>query len=263
MPSIILVVDDQESIRHFVSHALTDSGYEVWSAESGEQALARLAETPPDLVLLDLKLNNLDGIEVLKRAKELHRELPVIMMTAHGDVETAVEAMKAGAFDFVTKPVHLDQLQVLVERGLESQKLIRELEHYRRKDRAHYSLDFVRGQSPAIQRVYQIAEQVALSDTTSVLIEGESGTGKELVASIIHEKSTRKDKPFLEINCAAIPKELLESRALRAREGGVHRRPPAEAGPPRARQRRHPVPGRSGRDEPPAPGEAPAACSSA
>ena len=219
MPSVILVVDDQESIRHFVSHALTDSGYEVWSAESGEQALARLAETPPDLVLLDLKLNNLDGIEVLKRAKELHRELPVIMMTAHGDVETAVEAMKAGAFDFVTKPVHLDQLQVLVERGLESQKLIRELEHYRRKDRAHYSLDFVRGQSPAIQRVYQIAEQVALSDTTSVLIEGESGTGKQLVASIIHEKSTRKDKPFLEINCAAIPKDLLESELFGHEKG--------------------------------------------
>src|SRR5262245_44160794 len=165
MPSIILVVDDQESIRHFVSHALTDSGYEVWSAESGAQALARLAATPPALLFLDLKLNTLYGIEVRKRAKELHRELPVIMMTAHGDVETAVEAMKAGAFDFVTKPVHLDQLQVLVERGLESQKIMRELEHYRRKDRAHFSVDFVRGSSPAIQRVSQMAEQGAQSDT--------------------------------------------------------------------------------------------------
>jgi DNA-binding NtrC family response regulator len=219
MPSIILVVDDQESIRHFVSHALTDSGYEVWSVESGAEALTRMGDSPPDLVLLDLKLNDMDGIDVLKRAKDLHREVPVIMMTAHGDVETAVEAMKAGAFDFVTKPVHLDQLQVLVERGLESQKIMRELEHYRRKDRAHFSLDFVRGASPAIHRVYQMAEQVAMSDTTSVLIEGESGTGKQLVASIIHEKSSRKDKPFLEINCAAIPKDLLESELFGHEKG--------------------------------------------
>ena len=219
MPSIILVVDDQESIRHFVSHALTDSGYEVWSVESGAEALTRLGDSPPDLVLLDLKLNDMDGLDVLKRAKDLHRELPVIMMTAHGDVETAVEAMKAGAFDFVTKPVHLDQLQVLVERGLESQKMMRELEHYRRKDRAHFSVDVVRGSSPAIHRVYQMAEQVAMSDTTSVLIEGESGTGKQLVASIIHEKSSRKDKPFLEINCAAIPKDLLESELFGHEKG--------------------------------------------
>ena len=219
MPSVILVVDDQESIRHFVSHALTDSGYEVWSAENGRKAIERLSEGPPDLVLLDLKLGDVDGLDVLKKAKEMYKELPVIIMTAHGDVESAVEAMKAGAFDFVTKPVHLDQLQVLVERGLESQKLWRELEHLRRKDRARSGLDFVRGASPAILRVYQIAEQVAQSDTTSVLIEGESGTGKQLVATIIHEKSSRKDKPFLEINCAAIPKDLLESELFGHEKG--------------------------------------------
>jgi DNA-binding NtrC family response regulator len=219
MASVILVVDDQESIRHFVSNALTDSGYEVWSAENGRSALERLAEGPPDLILLDLKLGDLDGLEVLRRAKEMYKELPVIIMTAHADVESAVEAMKGGAYDFVTKPLHLDQLRVLVERGLESQKLIRELELLRRKDRARLALDFVRGTSPAIQRVYQIAEQVAQSESTSVLIEGESGTGKQLVASIIHDKSTRREKPFLEINCAAIPKDLLESELFGHEKG--------------------------------------------
>jgi DNA-binding NtrC family response regulator len=219
MPSVIFVIDDQETIRHFVSHALTDAGYEVWSADSGRDALERLNDGPPDLILLDLKLGDMDGLDVLKRTKEMYKELPVIIMTAHGDVESAVGAMKAGAFDFVTKPVHLEQLQVLVERGVESQKLIRELAHLRRKDRARYSVDFVRGTSPAIQRVYQVAEQLASSDTTSVLIEGESGTGKQLVASIIHEKSTRKEKPFLEINCAAIPKDLLESELFGHEKG--------------------------------------------
>ncbi len=219
MASVILVVDDQESIRHFVSNALTDSGYEVWDADSGRCALERLAEGPPDLILLDLKLEDMDGLEVLKRTKEMYRELPVIIMTAHADVESAVEAMKTGAFDFVTKPLHLDQLRLLVERGLESQKLIRELELLRRKDRARLSIDFVRGTSPAILRVYQIAEQVAQSESTSVLISGESGTGKQLVASIIHDKSTRRDKPFLEINCAAIPKDLLESELFGHEKG--------------------------------------------
>jgi DNA-binding NtrC family response regulator len=219
MPSVILVVDDQEPICQFVSKALTDSGYEVWTADSGRKALERLAEAPPDLILLDLKLGDIDGIDILKRAKEMYKELPVIMMTAHGDVGSAVEAMKAGALDFVTKPLNLEQLQMLVERGLESQKIWRELEHLRRKDRARFSVDLVRGASPAMQRVYQVAEQVAQSDTTSVLIEGESGTGKQLVASIIHEQSNRKDKPFLEINCAAIPRDLLESELFGHEKG--------------------------------------------
>jgi DNA-binding NtrC family response regulator len=219
MQSVILVVDDQESIRHFVSQALSDAGHEVWSAASGKEALQRLGDGPPDLVLLDLKLGDMDGLEILRRAKETYKELPVIMMTAHGDVESAVDAMKGGAFDFVTKPVHLDQLQVLVDRGLESQKLRRELEHLRRKDRARFASGFVQGTSPKMQEVYSIAEQVALSDTTSVLIEGESGTGKQLVATIIHESSPRHDKPFLEINCAAIPKELLESELFGHEKG--------------------------------------------
>jgi DNA-binding NtrC family response regulator len=219
MQSVILVVDDQESIRHFVSQALSDAGHEVLTAASGNEALERLKDGPPDLILLDLKLGDIDGLDVLRKAKELYKELPIIMMTAHGDVESAVEAMKAGAFDFVTKPVHLDQLQVLVDRGLESQKLRRELEHLRRKDRARFSSGHVQGTSRAMQEVYDIAEQVAKSDTTSVLIEGESGTGKQLVATIIHEQSPRHDKPFLEINCAAIPKELLESELFGHEKG--------------------------------------------
>lgn len=226
MASVILVVDDNESIRNFVTQAFSDNGYEVWTAENGRKALERLADGPPDLILLDLRLSDTpgepQGLDVLRRSKEMHKELPVIIMTGHADVQSAVEAMKTGAFDFVEKDAKGDFLQHLemrAQRALESQKMWRELEHLRRKDRARISLEFVRGQSSAMQHVYQIAEQVAQSDTTSVLIEGESGTGKQLVATIIHERSNRKDKPFLEINCAAIPRDLLESELFGYEKG--------------------------------------------
>jgi DNA-binding NtrC family response regulator len=215
----ILVVDDQESIRHFIQKALEDEGYEVASAATGGDAIRMIETDLPDLVLLDLRLPDTHGLDVLKRAKEVADELTVIIMTAFGDVESAVRAMKMGAFDYVTKPIHLEQLSLLVEKGLESQKLWRELQHHRRQQKQMFSKDFVRGVSRRILDVYSVAERVAESDTTSVLIEGESGTGKQLVASLIHESSSRRDKPFLEINCAAIPKTLLESELFGHEKG--------------------------------------------
>jgi DNA-binding NtrC family response regulator len=215
----ILVVDDQDSIRHFIQKSLQDEGYEVATAATGAEAVQRIETDLPDLVLLDLRLPDAHGLDILRRAKEVAEELTVIIMTAFGDVDTAVRAMKLGAFDYVTKPIHLEQLLLLVEKGLESQKLWRELQHHRRQQQQKFSKDFVRGTSPSILDIYSIAERVAKSDTTSVLIEGESGTGKQLVASLIHESSSRRAKPFLEINCAAIPKNLLESELFGHEKG--------------------------------------------
>jgi two-component system response regulator AtoC len=208
MTGTILVVDDQESIRHFVSRNLEDEGHEVVCASTGKQALSSVRSHRPDLVLLDLRLPDLSGLEVLRRIKEEDKDLCVIIMTAFGDVESAVKAMKYGAFDYVNKPINLDQLQLMVEKALESQTLRRELNHLRER---RFSKEFIRGQSPMILQVYDIVDQVAKSESTSVLIEGESGTGKELIANLIHDQSSRREKPFLEINCAAIPRELLES----------------------------------------------------
>jgi len=208
MTANILVVDDQESIRHFISKNLEDEGYDVSCASGGKEALAAIRSHKPDLVLLDLRLPDINGLEVLRRGREEDKELCVIIMTAFGDVESAVKAMKYGAFDYVNKPINLDQLQIMVEKALESQTLKRELKHLRER---RFSKDFIRGRSPRILQVYEIVDQVAKSESTSVLIEGESGTGKELIANLIHEQSSRREKPFLEINCAAIPRELLES----------------------------------------------------
>ncbi len=208
MTAGILVVDDQESIRHFISKNLEDEGYDVSCASGGKEALAAIRGGAPDVVLLDLRLPDFSGLEVLRRAREEDKDLCVIIMTAFGDVDSAVKAMKYGAFDYVNKPINLDQLQLLVEKALESQTLRRELKHLRER---RFSKDYIRGQSPLIQRVYDVVDQVAKSESTSVLIEGESGTGKELIANLIHDQSARREKAFLEINCAAIPRELLES----------------------------------------------------
>ncbi len=215
----ILIVDDQESIRHFIEKAMADEGYQVTTAGDGQGGLAAVATDMPDLVLLDLRLPDVHGLEVLKKLKEDDPDLQVIIMTAFGDVESAVRAMKLGAHDYINKPINLEQLFLTVNKALESRKLWRELRHLRRRQSDRAARDFVRGESPAMREVYETIEQVAKSDSTSVLIQGESGTGKEHLANMIHDLSTRQDKPFLEINCAAIPKELLESELFGHEKG--------------------------------------------
>ena len=211
MPSSILIVDDQESIRHFLERALCADGHEVRCAADGGTALSLFDRQAPDLVILDLRLPDTSGLKLLTLFKERVPEIPVVMMTAYAEVETAVQAMKQGAFDYLVKPVNLDQLRLVGAKALESVRVWRELQHHRRVERDRLTQNFVRGVSPAIRAVYDIVEKVAQSDTTSVLITGESGTGKQIVAGLIHEQSPRAGKPFLEINCAAIPRELLES----------------------------------------------------
>jgi two-component system, NtrC family, response regulator AtoC len=211
MPSSILIVDDQDSIRHFLEKALREEGHEVWSAACGTEATALFDGQTPDLVLCDLRLPDTTGLKLLTHFKERAAEIPVILMTAFAEVETAVQAMKQGAYDYLTKPVNLEQVKVVCAKALESVRIWRELEHHRRMDRERAWQHFVRGVSPRILQVYEIAEKVAGSESTSVLITGDSGTGKQIIANLIHAQGPRASKPFLEINCAAIPRELLES----------------------------------------------------
>ena len=219
MQSSILIVDDQESIRHFLERSLSEDGHEVRCAADGAAAVTLFDEHTPDLLILDLRLPDTTGLKLLAIFKERVPELPVIMMTAFAEVETAVQAMKQGAFDYLTKPVNLDQLRVVCHKALETARVSRELEHHRRVERERFRRDFVRGTSPSIRAVYDIVEKVAQSDNTSVLITGESGTGKQIIANLIHRQSPRANKPFLEINCAAIPRELLESELFGHEKG--------------------------------------------
>ena len=211
MKPVVLLVDDEDTIRLFLEKTLRDEGYEALTASTGAEALELTRSELPDLILLDLKLPDINGIEVLQRVKEEVPEVSVIMLTAFGDIETAVSAIKKGAFDFVSKPVNLEQLLLAVEKGLESQKLNRELFQLRRRLKIEMDDGHVPGESAQMKEIYDVVKAVAQSETTTVLIQGESGTGKELIANMIHRYSPRHDKAFLEINCASLPEELLES----------------------------------------------------
>jgi DNA-binding NtrC family response regulator len=213
----ILVVDDQDSIRHFVTKALEEDGFTVTTAGSVREAREIIDRDLPDLGIFDLKLPDGTGLELLSEIKRIQPEVSVIMMTAFGELETAVEAMSAGAFWFVKKPFQNDELLALVARALESQKLWLELRRLRHH--AFADEEFLHSSCPSMQEAYAISEQVARGDTTSVLIEGESGTGKEYFANLIHRMSARHDRPFVEINCAAIPSELLESELFGHEKG--------------------------------------------
>ncbi len=217
--SVILLVDDQDTIRFFLEKTLTQEGYETVTARTGAEALEKAKEIIPDLVLLDLKLPDMNGLEVLKQIKEIFPEIGVVMITAFGDIETAVSAMKSGAYDFVSKPINLDQLLMVITKGLESARLNREVLQLKREMDPELGFDYILGDSPAMKRVYDTVKQVAQSDTTTVLIEGESGVGKEMIARLIHQFSSRSEKPFLDINCASLPEQLLESELFGYEKG--------------------------------------------
>ncbi len=219
MKPVILLVDDEDTIRLFLEKTLRDEGYEAITAATGGAALELTRSELPDLVLLDLKLPDMSGLEVLQRIKEEVPETCVIMLTAFGDIETAVTAMKNKAFDFVSKPVNLEQLLITIAKGLESQKLIRELFELRRRFKLDLGEDYIPGESRQMKDIYEIVKRVAQSDTTTILIQGESGTGKEMIANMIHRYSSRRDQPFLEINCASLPEELLESELFGHEKG--------------------------------------------
>lgn len=216
--SSILVVEDKDSVRRMLADALTSSGHDVEVARNGHSAIEKTKNTRFDLVLTDLKLPEMDGLEVLAAVKERDAETAVIVMSAYGTIETAVEAMKKGAFDFLTKPFDPDHLNVLIDRALETRRLMAENSLLRKElaDRSGYTQ--IIGTSPVMLEVEHLVKKVAGSETT-VLFLGESGTGKELFAAGVHHLSPRKDKPYITINCAAIPRELLENELFGSEQG--------------------------------------------
>lgn len=211
----ILIVDDEESIRESLRGILQDEGFRTLFAENGEQGLALVKEESPDLVLLDIWMPGMDGLETLQRVREGYPEQLVIMMSGHGTIETAVKATKLGAYDFIEKPLSLEKVLLCVQNAMKVGQLVEENRSLRAKLAKEYEMI---GNSPAIRH---LKEQIAIAAPTSgwVLITGENGTGKELVARATHHLSRRRDKPFVEVNCAAIPEELIESELFGHEKG--------------------------------------------
>ena len=207
----ILVIDDEPTLRESLQIALTASGYELKTARTGEEGLELFARESPDLVLLDHWLPGINGDQVLQRIKDANPEIPVIIMTAQGSVDLAVQSMKMGAFDFLVKPFELDQIEALVQKGLERTRLKKELEWLRAQYREKFRSGGIVGASPKMKEILELAEKLAASSDTTVLIEGETGTGKELLAEYLHSLSPRASFPFVPVNCGAFPQELLES----------------------------------------------------
>ena len=207
----VLIVDDEPNLRKILAAQLSRDGYEVMTAEDGEQGLLMLRENHIDLVVTDLKMPKVDGMTLLREAMKESPDLPIVMITAHGTVDTAVEALKLGAFDYLTKPFDKDEVRQVVAKALKTRALAQEEATTTPPNTPETGARFgIIGASPGLTDLYAVLERVADSPTT-VLITGESGTGKELVARALHEHSSRKDKPFIKVNCAAIPKELIES----------------------------------------------------
>jgi DNA-binding NtrC family response regulator len=206
----VLVVDDEENLRRVTQLKLQQAGYEATTASDGAQALDLLARHPQDLIITDLKMPGMSGMDLLRRAKEDYPEVIVIVVTAFGTIESAVEAMRLGAHDYIIKPVNADALKLVVSRALEHHRLREEVKNLRSMVDSKYGFENIVGKSKALLATLDNASRAAQSDAT-VLIRGETGTGKELLAKAIHFNSSRRDRPFIVINCGAIPKELLES----------------------------------------------------
>jgi DNA-binding NtrC family response regulator len=214
----ILIVEDEVNIRSALQTILEKLGHQVRSAATGEDALTLLREGGYDLAITDLKMPGMDGVELLRRIKEAWPRTEVVVMTAYGSVETAVEAMRLGAYDYLTKPLDRDRLPVVIEKALERHFLSAENERLRERLETRTQFEQMIGESEAMQRIYRLVEMVAAGDVT-VLLTGESGTGKELVARAIHHKSPRAAGPFVSLNCGALPEQLFESELFGYEKG--------------------------------------------
>jgi DNA-binding NtrC family response regulator len=213
--SRILVIDDERSIRNTLKDILEFEKYQVELAEDGLKALELLKTNDYDVILCDIKMPVMDGIEVLQKVEEIKPDTPVVMISGHGNIDTAVESIKKGAFDFIEKPLDLNRLLITLRNAMDKSSLITETKVLRKKVNKRF--DIV-GNSPSIQKVKDMVDRVAATDAR-VLITGSNGTGKELVARRLHEKSNRSDGPFIEVNCAAIPSELIESELFGHEKG--------------------------------------------
>ena len=209
-PTRILVVDDEPSMREMLRIVLRRDGYDVVLAENGKAALDRLQSQPFDLLLSDIRMPDLSGVEVLRTAKEINRDLVAFMMTAFASTDTAVEAMRLGAVDYFIKPFSMDELRLKIRQHLEARRLRQENLLLKRALKTRHEFSSILGHSEAMQQVFATIQSIAATNST-VLIGGESGTGKELVARAIHFNSARRDRPFVALNCGAVPETLLES----------------------------------------------------
>ncbi len=210
--STVLIVDDEQSLARSAKAFLADHGYEAEVAGTGEQALELLAALQPDVVFADVRLPGMSGLDLLKRIRAFDPVIPVIMLTAYGSIAGAVEAVKLGAFDYVKKPVDLEELKLLADRARETRLLKEELSYYRRRATTDVGFEGLVGESRAVQAVLERARQIAaLDETPPVLLTGETGTGKGLLAHAIHAAGPRAAKPFIEVNCTALPATLMEA----------------------------------------------------
>ncbi|MBN1930337.1 MAG: sigma-54-dependent Fis family transcriptional regulator [Desulfobacterales bacterium] len=214
----VLIVDDEKNYPLILSAVLEEEGFETLTANSGREALDVINNSDVDLVLTDMKMPSMDGIELLNRIKVKDPDLPVIMMTAYGTVEKAVEAMQKGAFNYILKPFDNERLVIYVNKAIAMYRVIKENRHLRSTVESRYSFGNIIGKSKGMQNVFEIIRKVAPSNAT-VLLEGESGTGKELVAKSIHFNSPRHDKPFIVVNCSALAENLLESELFGHEKG--------------------------------------------
>ncbi len=205
-----MVVDDEQDMRWLLANILKSKGYQVKEAVDGVDALAKIEQNPPDLVMLDMKMPRMDGMETLKNIRKINYSLPVIMLTAHGDIPSSVEAMRNGANDFLTKPFDNDQIVYAIKRLLDYLLLQKEVKTLREQLKDQFSLFSLMGASRPIKKISYQVDQVAKTKFT-VVLQGETGTGKELVAHFIHRKSPRCDMPFIPVDCGAIPDTLIES----------------------------------------------------
>jgi two-component system, NtrC family, nitrogen regulation response regulator NtrX len=211
----ILIIDDEKAIRNTLREILEYEGYQIEEASNGEEGIQKIESDDFDMVLCDVKMPKMDGMAVLNKVKEIDEDLPIVMISGHGNVEMAVEATKKGAYDFIVKPPDLNKLLITVRNSIDKKELVVETKVLRR--RASKTRDII-GESPAIKNILDTIDKVAPTDAR-VLITGENGTGKELVARWIHEKSLRAKQPLIEVNCAAIPTELIESELFGHEKG--------------------------------------------
>jgi DNA-binding NtrC family response regulator len=215
----VLVIDDEKFITKSIKQHLEKEGCEVMTAETGEEGIEIYKADPPDIILLDLNMPGMGGIETLKSLRKLSNDIIVIIITAHGDIETAVSSIKLGAYDFVEKPFELNRISVLVKKAMETVHLKREVNYFREEKYGAYSFNNIIGESKIMKDVIALAKKVAASDANTILIQGESGTGKSLLARAMHYNSPRASEPFVEVTCTAMQETLVESELFGHEKG--------------------------------------------